>query len=136
MLVKMILAFGIGLGLALLLYPLAIPYLHKIKFGQSIRQEGPKSHLIKAGTPTMGGVVFIITSIVTALIVIPKAFSDKTFLLVLFSLEKVLKRSNMNIPLFYLATPNIFLIFPKKLFSCSTSIIGILFPSILWAIFL
>ena len=85
MLVKMILAFGIGLGLALLLYPLSIPYLHKIKFGQSIRQEGPKSHLIKAGTPTMGGVVFIITSIVTALIVIPKAFSDKTFLLVLFA---------------------------------------------------
>ena len=68
MLIKMILAFGIGLGLALLAYPIAIPFLHKIKFCQSIRELGPKSHMVKAEL-TMGGVVFIITSLVATLIV-------------------------------------------------------------------
>jgi len=55
---------------AILAGPLFIPLLRKFKFGQSIREEGPKSHLIKAGTPTMGGVIFIIsTLIVTAIVV-------------------------------------------------------------------
>ncbi|MGN1398761.1 MAG: phospho-N-acetylmuramoyl-pentapeptide-transferase [Erysipelotrichaceae bacterium] len=85
MLVRMILAFGIGLGLALLLYPFAISYLHKIHIGQSIRELGPKSHQAKAGTPIMGGVVFVITSLLTALVVIPSAFTDKTFLLVILA---------------------------------------------------
>ena len=37
---------------------LLIPYLKKNQFGQYIREEGPKAHLSKAGTPTMGGVIF------------------------------------------------------------------------------
>ncbi|NLN83513.1 MAG: phospho-N-acetylmuramoyl-pentapeptide-transferase [Firmicutes bacterium] len=47
-------AFLIGV----LLIPLLIPFLHKLKFGQTIRQEGLASHYAKAGTPTMGGIVF------------------------------------------------------------------------------
>ena len=39
--------------------PFVIPKLHKLKFGQSIREEGPKSHQAKSGTPTMGGVMII-----------------------------------------------------------------------------
>ena len=39
--------------------PFVIPELHKLKFGQSIREEGPKSHQAKSGTPTMGGVMII-----------------------------------------------------------------------------
>ena len=39
--------------------PFVIPELHKLKFGQSIREEGPKSHQAKRGTPTMGGVMII-----------------------------------------------------------------------------
>lgn len=39
--------------------PKLIPYLQKLKFGQSIREEGPKSHYKKAGTPTMGGFLFL-----------------------------------------------------------------------------
>lgn len=85
MLVKMLLSFGLGLGLALLAYPLAIPFLHKIKFGQSIRELGPKSHLVKAGTPTMGGVVFILTSLLTALIVQPASFLQKDFLIIILA---------------------------------------------------
>ncbi|MBK5251211.1 MAG: phospho-N-acetylmuramoyl-pentapeptide-transferase [Peptostreptococcaceae bacterium] len=36
-----------------------IPYLKKIKVGQSIREDGPSSHLMKSGTPTIGGLIFI-----------------------------------------------------------------------------
>jgi len=63
-----ILAFFI----VLLLGPIIIPALKKYKFGQSIRQEGPKSHLKKAGTPTMGGVMFIIAIIISSLVVAQK----------------------------------------------------------------
>ncbi|MDF9866822.1 phospho-N-acetylmuramoyl-pentapeptide-transferase [Bacilli bacterium PM5-3] len=48
--------------------PFFIPILHKLKFGQSIREDGPKSHLSKQGTPTMGGIVFVLATILTMLL--------------------------------------------------------------------
>lgn len=39
--------------------PFVIPILRRLKFGQSIREEGPKSHYAKSGTPTMGGILII-----------------------------------------------------------------------------
>ena len=57
--IKYLLAFGISLVATLVVMPLLIPFLHKIKFGQSIRKEGPQSHMAKTGTPTMGGLVFV-----------------------------------------------------------------------------
>lgn len=51
-----------------LLAPQLIPYLHKLKFGQSIREEGPSSHQKKAGTPTMGGMLFIPAIIIPSII--------------------------------------------------------------------
>lgn len=50
-----------------LLSPLFIPFLRKLKFGQSIRDEGPKSHQKKKGTPTMGGIIILLSIIVTTL---------------------------------------------------------------------
>ena len=55
---------------------LGIPYFRRIKCGQSIREVGPKEHLKKSGTPTMGG-VFIVFSICTVLLVY-YFFYDKT----------------------------------------------------------
>ena len=49
---------------ALLIGPILIPILHKLKFGQIIREEGPQSHQKKSGTPTMGGIIFILASII------------------------------------------------------------------------
>ena len=43
----------------------SIPYLRKFKLGQNIRDDGPQSHLSKAGTPTMGGVFFVMAIILT-----------------------------------------------------------------------
>lgn len=58
--------------IVLLLGPIVIPALRKFKFGQSIREDGPQSHLKKAGTPTMGGIMFIAAMIITVLIVAPQ----------------------------------------------------------------
>ena len=85
MAVKMILAFVIALVMCLLAYPLAIPALHKLKFGQSIREEGPKSHMVKTGTPTMGGLVFIAASIMATLIVIPQSFREINLIVVILA---------------------------------------------------
>ncbi|OAT81852.1 phospho-N-acetylmuramoyl-pentapeptide-transferase [Desulfotomaculum copahuensis] len=49
----------LSLGVTVLLGPLAIPVLHRLKFGQQVRDDGPASHLQKTGTPTMGGVMFL-----------------------------------------------------------------------------
>ena len=54
--------------LTVLMLPRLIKYLHVLKFGQEIREEGPQSHMHKKGTPTMGGISFI-ASIVISLIV-------------------------------------------------------------------
>ena len=52
----------------IVLCPMLIPSLVKLKFGQQIRGDGPKSHLKKAGTPTMGGIMIIISFLLAAAI--------------------------------------------------------------------
>ena len=47
-----------------------VPFLHKIKFGQTIREVGPSWHKNKQGTPTMGGVIMLIAVIAVALLTI------------------------------------------------------------------
>ncbi|MBQ7497435.1 MAG: phospho-N-acetylmuramoyl-pentapeptide-transferase [Selenomonas sp.] len=47
--------------------PFFIPWLHKLKFGQSIREEGPQSHQAKSGTPTMGGIMIILGIVIGTL---------------------------------------------------------------------
>ena len=46
--------------LVMVMGPFLIPVLHKMKFGQTVRDDGPQSHLKKNGTPTMGGVMFMV----------------------------------------------------------------------------
>lgn len=48
--------------------PLMIPWLQKLKIGQSIREEGPQSHLVKAGTPTMGGFIILLGLVVAVIL--------------------------------------------------------------------
>lgn len=57
---SIIIAAAIAAGVVLMTGPFFIPELHKLKFGQSIREEGPKSHQAKSGTPTMGGIMIIL----------------------------------------------------------------------------
>ena len=58
---QIVAAFVISFCIGMILGPLLIPALHRLKFGQSIRNDGPQTHLKKQGTPTMGGVIFFFT---------------------------------------------------------------------------
>ena len=54
--------------ISVVLCPILIPFLRKLKFGQTVRDEGPASHLKKNGTPTMGGLVILFSVLITSLI--------------------------------------------------------------------
>ncbi|MGD6841924.1 phospho-N-acetylmuramoyl-pentapeptide-transferase [Bacillus infantis] len=66
-----------GFLITVLLSPIFIPFLRRLKFGQSIREEGPQSHLKKTGTPTMGGIMILLSVTVTTLVMSSK-FAEPT----------------------------------------------------------
>jgi phospho-N-acetylmuramoyl-pentapeptide-transferase len=51
--------------MTIIMGPIFIPILRRLKFGQTVRDDGPSSHLIKTGTPTMGGIIFIVPIVIT-----------------------------------------------------------------------
>ena len=67
-----ILAIIIAFAVSAVLCPVVIPFLHKLKFGQQVREEGPQAHLKKQGTPTMGGLMILTSVIITSLFYIPR----------------------------------------------------------------
>ena len=64
---KMALPVLLAFAISVILGPIVIPYLRKLKMGQTERVEGVQSHLKKAGTPTMGGIIFLLSTTITAL---------------------------------------------------------------------
>ncbi|MBO5461267.1 MAG: phospho-N-acetylmuramoyl-pentapeptide-transferase [Ruminococcus sp.] len=94
----------ISFVVSVLLGPVVIPFLRRLKMGQTEREEGVKSHLKKAGTPTMGGVIILASVIVTSLFyvkdypkIIPVLFLTVGFGLIGFLddyLKVVMKRSD------------------------------------------
>lgn len=67
---EVILPLLIAFAVSVLLSPFVIPFLRRLKVGQTEREEGVKSHLKKAGTPTMGGLIILISVLVTTLLFI------------------------------------------------------------------
>ena len=102
--IPVIVSFVISVALA----PFIIPFLRKLKVGQTERVDGVQSHLKKAGTPTMGGLIFLIATTVTSLFyvkdypnIIPVLFLMLGFGLIGFLddyLKVVLKRSDGLMP--------------------------------------
>ncbi len=98
----------IAFALSVLMGPVVIPFLRRLKVGQTERVEGVQSHLKKAGTPTMGGVMILISVVVTSLFyvkdyprIIPVLFLTVGFGLIGFLddyLKVVLKRSDGLFP--------------------------------------
>ena len=94
----------ISFALSVIMGPVVIPFLRKLKVGQTERAEGVKSHLKKAGTPTMGGVMILVSVIITSLFyvkdypkIIPVLFLTVGFGLIGFLddyLKVVMKRSD------------------------------------------
>ena len=62
-----ILAVIIAFAISAALCPVVIPFLHKLKFGQQVRDDGPQAHLKKQGTPTMGGLIILTSIVITSL---------------------------------------------------------------------
>ncbi len=73
-LVAAAISFGIAFGLGYIV----IPFLHKLKFGQTILDIGPKWHKNKQGTPTMGGILFILGTVISfvAVVLIDKLMGE------------------------------------------------------------
>lgn len=98
----------ISFAISVILGSIIIPFLRKLKMGQTERVEGVQSHLKKAGTPTMGGVIFLIATVITSLFyvrdypkVIPVLFLTLGFGIIGFLddyLKVVLRRSDGLLP--------------------------------------
>src|SRR5215472_15705621 len=65
---RSVLACLTALAISLILGPLVIRKLTAYKIGQMVRDDGPKSHLTKAGTPTMGGALVLLSILITTLL--------------------------------------------------------------------
>lgn len=76
------LVFVTSLFITLLSGPLLIPVFKRLKFGQTIRSDGPRAHLSKAGTPTMGGAMFLLGIVISLLIFVPANAEIITLLIV------------------------------------------------------
>lgn len=95
--------------ISVILAPVIIPFLRKLKASQTERTDGVQSHLSKAGTPTMGGLIFLIATTITSLFyvgrypkIIPVLFLTLGFGLIGFLddyLKVVLKRSDGLMPM-------------------------------------
>lgn len=105
---RIIIPVLIAFALSVILGPVVIPILRKMKMGQTEREEGVQSHLAKAGTPTMGGVIILASILLTSLIyvkdypkIIPVLFVTLGFGLIGFLddyLKVVMKRSDGLFP--------------------------------------
>ncbi len=72
----------IAFFLNIVLSPFVIPLLHKLKFGQNVRDDGPSTHLKKSGTPTMGGLIILASLVLTSLLFIKDNREVQTILFV------------------------------------------------------
>lgn len=98
----------IAFGLSVMMGPVIIPILRKLKMGQTERVDGVQSHLKKAGTPTMGGVIILLSVVITSVFyikdypkIIPILFVTLGFGLIGFLddyLKVVMKRSDGLFP--------------------------------------
>lgn len=98
-----LLSVMISFAISVILGPVVIPFLRRLKVGQTVRDEGPESHLKKNGTPTMGGILILLSVVVTSILfvkeypkIIPILFLTLGFGLIGFLddyIKVVLKRS-------------------------------------------
>lgn len=98
-----VLIFVIVFLLSVLLFAIAIKLLLKLQFGQVVRDDGPETHLKKQGTPTMGGVVFIIVLLIAQYFI--KKYHSTMLFIILFGIIgliddylKVIKKNTKGLP--------------------------------------
>ena len=106
--IEIVISLLTAFAISVLLSPFVIPFLRKLKVGQTERTEGVQSHLKKAGTPTMGGLIILISILITSLLfigryprIIPILFLTLGFGIIGFLddyLKVVLRRSDGLLP--------------------------------------
>ncbi len=93
-------------GLSVLLGPVVIPFLKRLKVGQMVREDGPYTHLKKSGTPTMGGILILVSVAVTTVLyvgrypkILPVFFLTLGFGLIGFFDDylKIVKRNSVGL---------------------------------------
>ena len=107
---KLILALILSLAGVLVLGPQVIPVLRKLKFGQTVYELGPQSHKTKQGTPTMGGLMFVLTTCLAAAVFTGNWYGKWDFTLALIGVSlltmlvgfvddyiKVVKKRNLGL---------------------------------------
>lgn len=103
-----IIPFAISLLTVLAAGPVLIPWLHKLKFGQQILEIGPNWHKKKAGTPTMGGIMFILGAVIAMTVALFVRFDIRILMMLLVSVGfgligfvddyvKVVKKRNLGL---------------------------------------
>ena len=65
---KIVIPTLIAFAVSVVLSPIVIPYLRRLKVGQTVREDGPQTHLKKSGTPTMGGVIILAAVTIASLL--------------------------------------------------------------------
>ncbi|MCI9139543.1 phospho-N-acetylmuramoyl-pentapeptide-transferase [bacterium 1XD42-8] len=100
---KIVIPTLIAFAVSVVLSPIVIPYLRRLKVGQTVREDGPQTHLKKSGTPTMGGVIILAAVTIASLLylrnypkIIPVLFATLGFGLIGFLddyIKVVMKRS-------------------------------------------
>ena len=105
---NMLICFLVAFLVTAVIMPVLIPYLRRLKFGQQILEEGPKWHEKKSGTPTMGGIGFIVGIGIAVLCALLRSFDVKLLMMAAVSLGfgaigflddyvKVVKKQNQGL---------------------------------------
>ncbi len=107
--IQIVLPVVVSFLISIVLSPIVIPFLKKLGVGQTVREEGPESHKIKSGTPTMGGLIILGSIVLTSLLsikenpkILPVLFVTLGFGLIGFLddyIKVVLKRSEGLTPM-------------------------------------
>lgn len=131
------LAFITAIGIGAFTGPIIIPILTSLKVGQSIREEGPKSHMVKTGTPTMGGIIILVSFLASLMVFGPilGAIDGKTIILLLSTLGfgligflddyiKVVKKRNLGLRAYQKILGQLFFASLLALYQYNTSSLG------------
>ena len=131
--IDIIRTISISFLITLILGPIIIPLLKRLKIGQSIRQEGPQTHLKKSGTPTMGGIIMFIALMIT--LVTSGMLNKDMYVLILATFGfgligfvddyiKVVKRRNLGLRAYQKLIGQILLAVLLAVYQSSTSVLG------------
>ena len=131
--IDIIRTIAISFLITIILGPIIIPLLRRLKIGQSIREEGPKSHLKKSGTPTMGGIIIFLSLLIT--LTTSNILNKDMYVLILATFGfgmigfvddyiKVVKRRNLGLKAYQKLIGQIVLAVLLAMYQSSTSVLG------------